>query len=313
MDIAKYIGLFLLKNHFCYIHGLGNLELKKRSATQDGDTLRGPSYEVVVTQGGSIDDNLANFIATNEFISISKASNALRDFSTDARAQLLEGKDVVISNIGKFQEVNGRITFTTDPNLQYTPYSVPSMRTDRRPDEAAAARPYTPPLPSMQTNAEKPTQSATPPPPPPARATATVDWKKVIVAVVALIVLIVLALVAFKFIQNRNNKAESDLHPHVLVPPPVMVQPKVDSAALIKNADTTRTYNFIIGDEETRKKAEKKVALMVSYGHQGVQMVAQDSSMYLIVMPVKCAPSDTLRVMDSLGRFYGYPGVSIYQ
>src|SRR6185437_14180538 len=102
MDVAKYIGLFLLKNHFCYIHGLGNLELHKKSASYDGTALQAPSYEVVVTPAGSIDDNLANFIATNEQTSISKASNALRDFSIQARADLQAGKEVLIPHIGKF-------------------------------------------------------------------------------------------------------------------------------------------------------------------------------------------------------------------
>ena len=78
MDVAKYIGLFLLKNNFVYIHGLGNLELRKRPASFNGEALQGSTYEVVMTPMGSIDDNLANFIATNEQISISKASNAHR-------------------------------------------------------------------------------------------------------------------------------------------------------------------------------------------------------------------------------------------
>ena len=111
MDIAKYIGLFLLKNHFCYVHGLGNLELHKKSATHDGKSLQSPSYDVVVTPGGSIDDNLANFIAVNEQISISKAANALRDYSIQARKDMTAGKEVLLPNIGKFVEVNGKVQF----------------------------------------------------------------------------------------------------------------------------------------------------------------------------------------------------------
>ena len=81
MEIDKYIGQFILKNNFCYIHGLGNLELQKRTTMHDGKALVPPTYEVVVTAGGSIDDSFANFIATNEMISISKAANALREYS----------------------------------------------------------------------------------------------------------------------------------------------------------------------------------------------------------------------------------------
>src|ERR1700742_1700349 len=118
MDIAKYIGLFLLKNHFCYVHGLGNMELRKRTASYDGTALQAPSYEVVVTPGGSIDDNLANFIAVNEQISISKAANALRDFSIQARKDMAAGKEVPIPDMGKFVEQNGKVKFVTDDNFR---------------------------------------------------------------------------------------------------------------------------------------------------------------------------------------------------
>jgi hypothetical protein len=312
MDIAKYIGLFLLKNHFCYIHGLGNLELKKKPASHDGEALHGPSYEVMVTTGGSIDDNLANFIATNEFISISKASNALRDYSTDARAQLHDGKEVVIANIGKFNEVNGRISFTTDPNLQYTPHVMPSMRTDRRPDEVGAARPYTPPLPSMQTNAEIPEKPKTIAPPPPVYNAQSIDWKKVIIAACSLIALLVLVLVAFHYIKNRNNHQNTFTPPPQVTTPMPVTKPVADTATAMRNPDTARTYNFVIDDFTTRKKAEKKVNLMKSYGHADAQMVAQDSTMYLVILPIKCTPADTSRIIDSLSRFYAYPSVNIY-
>src|SRR3954462_2687050 len=128
MDIAKYIGLFLLKNHFCYVHGLGNMELNKRPAMHDGKSLQSPSYEVVVTPGGSIDDNLANFIATNEQISISKAANALREYSIQARKDLAQGKEGPFPNIGKFVEENGKVRFITDNTFRFTPAGIPTIK-----------------------------------------------------------------------------------------------------------------------------------------------------------------------------------------
>ena len=128
MDIAKYIGLYLLKNHFCYVHGIGNIELIKRPATYDGKALQAPSYEVAVTPGGSIDDNLANFIATNEQISISKAANALRDFSGQARTNMAAGKEVEIPNIGKLVEQGGKVKFITDDKFHFTPAGIPTIK-----------------------------------------------------------------------------------------------------------------------------------------------------------------------------------------
>ena len=132
MDIAKYIGLFLLKNHYCYIHGLGNMELVKRPATHDGKALQPPSYEVQVTPGGSIDDNLANFIATNEQISISKAANTLREYSIQARKDMAEGKEVPIPHIGHFIEGGGRVKFVTDANFRYTPAGIPTIKNSKK-------------------------------------------------------------------------------------------------------------------------------------------------------------------------------------
>src|ERR1700761_3899449 len=117
MDIAKYVGLFLLKNHFCYVHGLGNMELRKRTANYDGTALQAPSYDVVVTPGGSIDDNLANFIATIEQVSISKAANELREFSAQTKKDIADGKEVAIPGIGKFVEEKGKVKFITDANF----------------------------------------------------------------------------------------------------------------------------------------------------------------------------------------------------
>src|SRR5437868_742607 len=121
MDIAKYIGLFLMKNNFCYLHGLGNLELKKKPASYEGDALHAPECDVILTSGGSIDDSLANYIATREQTSISKASNALREFSIATRAELAAGKEVEIPAVGKFTEQNGVVQFIANPHLKHIP------------------------------------------------------------------------------------------------------------------------------------------------------------------------------------------------
>src|SRR6185312_10774720 len=147
MDIAKYIGLFLLKNHFCYVHGLGNMELTRKPAIHDGKALQPPSYEVMVTPGGSIDDNLANFIATNEQISISKAANALRDFSIQARKDMSDGKEVEIPNIGKFVEESGKVKFITNDNFRFTPAGIPTIRNSKQLEEQNAKPAHKPSYP----------------------------------------------------------------------------------------------------------------------------------------------------------------------
>ncbi|RYZ49873.1 MAG: hypothetical protein EOP49_15270, partial [Sphingobacteriales bacterium] len=105
MDIAKYVGLFLLKNEYCFMPGIGSLQIEKRASVYDKETQKmlPPVHEVKYRQvGGSIDDSFANFIANNERISIAHAANHLKDFCAHAKMDMREGKDVVNPGIGKF-------------------------------------------------------------------------------------------------------------------------------------------------------------------------------------------------------------------
>ena len=91
MDIAKYVGLFLVKNEYCFLPGIGSLQVEKKPAeySKETQTMNAPAYEVRFRAvGGSIDDSFANFIANNERISIAHASNHLKDFCARARRSL---------------------------------------------------------------------------------------------------------------------------------------------------------------------------------------------------------------------------------
>ena len=136
MDVAKYIGLFLLKNNSCYIHGLGNIELRRKPATYDGRNLLSAIYDIVVVPANTVDDALSNFIATNEQISISKATNALKEFTETAKAYLAEGKEVVIPSLGSFAQVNEKLHFVTTSLLQHQYAGIPAEKTTaKRTDE----------------------------------------------------------------------------------------------------------------------------------------------------------------------------------
>lgn len=137
MEVAKYIGLFLLKNNSCYIHGLGNIELRRKPATFDGRNLLSAIYDIVVVPANTVDDALSNFIATNEQISISKASNALKEFTEAAKADLAVGKEVQIPSLGSFAQVNEKLHFVTTSLLQHQYTGIPAEKTTatRRPDE----------------------------------------------------------------------------------------------------------------------------------------------------------------------------------
>lgn len=313
MDIAKYIGLYLLKNNFCYIHGLGNLELRKKPAVHDGQTLQAPQYEVYLSPTGSIDDNLANFIATHEQTSISKAANALRDFSIQARADLQAGKDVPIPALGKFVEEQGVIRFITDPHLQYTPPSIPALRTAKRVDEA----------PSFKTTD-------------PAEDTynrgGSVNWGRAAIWIGLLALVAVIVFFAIRFLNSPDPEAGPATAAQVtdsnaLTPPDAMMpdttlMPQDTAAApattatpapaITTGADGRMALRVVLGTYPTRTAAERRTTTLRNNGNT-VEMVARDSSSFLVVMPISAAPADTTRMLDSLRRMFNPKGVSIYR
>lgn len=311
MDIAKYIGLFLLKNNFCYIHGLGNLELKKKSASYDGQALQAPTYEVVVTLGGSIDDNLANFIATNEQISISKAANALRDFSTKSREELAEGKEVPITSLGKFVEANGRITFITDPQFTYAPPSIPSIKSATRSTV----------IPKTATTTTQTGGSAYTYHPEDDNTTDSgINWGKIVL--VGALAVVVIAAIIFG-INYMQPQAVPPAEPEPITTDSIQTLPVVQDTAVvtptpaetatnsaITEANGTLQFDVILKTYPDSAKAAKRVAQLVSYGNN-VSMAAAGDGNYYVVMPVSAAATDTTRILDSLKRTFNPQGVSI--
>lgn len=307
MDIAKYIGLYLLKNNFCYIHGLGQLELKKKPAAYDGQALQAPAFEVTLSPTGSIDDGLANFIATNEQISIAKAANGLREFSTNSRTRLHEGEEVIIPSIGKFIEQNGRIGFITDPHLKYTPPAIPTVKNAPHVAEEKKAQ-------AAQTHR---TETKTAP-----AARPSVNWGPIVLIGAVIIAIAAIAFFGIQYISNRNNQMSEE----AVVPPATDTLPHersvitVDTTAL----DTTATaapasnmqlqngllsFKVILRSYKDSVSANKQVKKYTSYG-MTTEAVAQDSA-YHVVIPITAAPADTARVIDSLRRTYNPKGVSI--
>lgn len=315
MDVAKYIGLFLFKNQYCYIHGLGNLELRKRAAAYDGKALQAPAYEVILTPGGSIDDNFANFIATNEQISISKAANALRDYSTHARKEIEEGREVTVPNLGRFAGDNGRIKFVTDENFHFTPPAIPTVRNSRQLDEQNA-RP-----------AHKPSY------PPPTKADS-VNWSMVIIVVILLLVVGGGVWGIYYYMNSKSENAQAVAAPatdtavHALqtpLPAPVDTTRHTDT---VVNADTSAAhqpvaatvpaqpeegmadYKYVIGFYKTKERADFRLNTLRTNGNK-VDMMPQDTTGYFITTVIRCRPSDTAHITDSLKLMFGYKKVTI--
>lgn len=327
MEVAKYIGLFLLKNKTCYIHGLGNLELKRKPAMYDGSALLAPSYEVNVVPVGTVDESLANFIATNEQISISKASAALKDFSTQTKAQIAAGRYVTIPSIGKFAETNGKLQFITDPHLQYALPAIAIQRSPARRVDNTAAKPIVqtpspaaPAMPSYTPTAEPEEETEG----------VRLNWGRILLVGIILAATIALAVFGYRYMKGKRGAipaADTTTLQTTVQPqytPPVVADTVQTDTSLIDDGEpatgtTPATINkgplvnfrVILNVYDERPKAEKRLQRLRSYGNK-VDMIAEDSTTFFIVMPVSASSSDTSRILDSLQRNFNPDGVSIY-
>lgn len=304
MDIARYIGLFLLKNSFCYIPGLGNIEIKKTSATHDGTALKAPAHEIVITPGGSIDDSLANFIATNEKISIASASNGIRDFVTASKAKLNAGEEVAIPSLGLLSQAGGRLHFITDPAFKFTPAPIPTITHAPRSME------------DVKTTASSGSTYIK-------QKQGGGLSKTVIIGIVAGLVV---GATAAGVVYMRNNNPEP-VAEEVVVGVQEPVTPAVDTTATdtaaitdssaintsaTTSAATPGQYKVILNTYDTRAKAERRTNKLASFGNT-VEMIAQDSTTFHVVMPIKMADAESARILDSLRRTFNPQGVSIYR
>ena len=291
MDIAKYIGLFLLKNNFVYLHGLGNLELRKKPANYDGDALHAPEYDVVLTPGGSIDDTLANYIATHEQTSISKAANTLREFSTATRAELAAGKDVEIPAVGKFVEEGGVIRFVVNPHLKHVPPPVPVLRMSKRLEEA----------PDFRRDSMDSTSGSSGGTMPGGRIAL------VVLLVAVLIGAIVLGMRLFSSSDTETTTTDTAVTAPVIAPPVTVAPPSMDT--VVAAAPQQEGYTVVVNTYHTREAADRRAAKLTNNGN-AIEVISRDSINHLVTVHV-AAQADTTRMLDSLRRFFNPKGVYI--
>lgn len=313
MDIANYVGLFLLKNEYCFLPGIGSLMVQKRPAVYNKETkeMSAPVYDIVYRQeGGSIDDSFANFIANNERISIAHAANHLKDFCAAAKADLKEGKSVIIPGIGSLQPNNGSIQFVKDPSLHIEGKAIPYFRNS---DAVTAKKEEAISNIIERTNIREPKANEAI-----EYKAPSVNWGKI--SAMAGILVILIAGGVYLFMTLNKNKTEevpqTDTVQQEVVPPvttaPDTTTQAVDTAATVStapvNADGMIQYKVALNSYPTRQGAEGRVAKLKSYGHSEVELLAKDSSTFYVVIPVSSLASDTTRIVDSLRRLYNPKG-----
>jgi hypothetical protein len=306
MDVAKYIGLYLLKNKFCYLHGLGNLQLKKKPATYDGEVISAAQYEVTLSPTGSIDDSLANFIATAEQTSISKSSNEIREFVAGMKVDLAEGKEVTIPGLGHFTAAGGgAVRFVSDANLAYVPPPIPTLRMSERLEDAPSFKRNTP---EEDSKAER----------------SGINRTKVLITIFSAIVIVAIIIAAVVFYNNRPTTESVQTAPQVTeepMPTPTYadsngtVQPAGDFGTLPAAATTPTTgtanagsgsWKIVLNSYSTLPAAQKRVRFLQNTALGNVvTLVSVDSTQHFVTIPFTAPAADSTRTLDSLSRVYG--------
>ena len=332
MDVAKYIGLFLLKNNKCYVHGLGTFEIKRKPAKYDGESLHASSHEIILTTGGNVDESLANFIATNEQISISKATKSLKDFSDGVKVAVGKGEQVAIPSLGKIAQENGKTFFITAPQLSFTP---PAIKAPKSAPSVSNHIPMAAPAPAMEPQApiaQEPYSYEIPD-----DDGRKLNWGRIIITILILALLAAGTYFVWKKYLNKENSTT--------VTPPEMpqdmtvdssmntatdnvidttistidsntavTQPTVDSTnvAPVTNKATTVSMKVVLNTYDTRDRANKRYKQLTSYGNK-VEIIKEDSNYFHVAMPVTAPATDTAQIMDSLRKYFNPDGVFIYQ
>lgn len=311
MDVAKYIGLFLHKYQYCYLPNLGNFLVTRKPALQKGDQMEGPQYQVSFTfANGSIDDALANFIATDERISIANAANAIKDFCTQTREALTEGKEVTIPGFGKFVRTEGKNSFVSDQNIEVHTRTIPYFKT-HAPAATTTGESISQMYEKMQLKEPTIDEEIVIKPP-------MVNWSKIIL--LALIVLAILgAGIGIYWYMSKDNNDVPKVE--TAAPETAAVTADTATAAAAVTTPPAQTaaapagaYNYAILQFTDKAAADKKLKKLKSFGQDsyGKDLSLKDngSGIYYITMSV-ANNADTVVVKDSLRKFFN-PGGNVF-
>jgi len=311
MDIAKYIGLFLLKNEYCYLPGIGSLTVVKKAAAYNKETqqMNPPEYSVLFQQAsGSIDDSFANFIANNERISIAHASNYLKDFCARAKNDLKEGKEIMVPSIGKFYtDEHQKIQFTPDPHLQIQGKTIPFFKNspvvEKQREEA-----LTNIIERTEFKEPKADEAIVMQPP-------QVNWPKIIILI--LVVLAIVAALVYFIIhwttQNNNvphaseqpEQQEAPAHPATAAPENLPPAPDA-AASQAATPENAGFYKVSLNQYPTIEAARHRAAQLNSYGNT-VEVWTKDSVTFSVIVRIPAAQKQE-EAVDSLKRLFNPRG-----
>lgn len=319
MDINKYIGKFLLKNKYCSLPGLGVFDLKKEGARPNpgNESISAPVYKISFTPVGSIDDTFASFIASAENVSISNASNNIREYCKAVKEELAKTGKYDIDFLGRFTMSNSKIVFHQSDDLDLGA-------------EPAPLAPLLEKVKAPETPANKPDYSY-----PPARRQKEIPVMKIAIPVILVLLLAVAGYFGYDYYQKNKvveevvkpveptevdtlatqvdtiamNQVDSTSSPvtdttaHVdtnataTAPPPAQTAP----------ASTGTGFNVAILSYDNEASATVKANKLKGYGNN-VSVVPSNGRFLVVINNASNPLNDTTKLVDSLRRFFNPKG-----
>ncbi|HZH88131.1 MAG TPA: hypothetical protein VFD78_03035 [Chitinophagaceae bacterium] len=307
MDVAHYLGVFLLENELCYLHGIGNLEVRKTPARYDkeSESMIPATYDIVFSKtSGSIDDSFPNFIATHERVSISNAANQIKEFVQHSLNTMRDGNQVDLPGLGKFyMDQNQEVQFEKDDKLHIEGKSIPFFKIR----ESAERKDNT--IEQIFENTEikelKAGEEIVIKPP-------TLNWSRIVILGLLLLVIVgVIGYFGYKFI-NKPDDVEPVMQSEQLDEFTMEALPEEDLSA-IQEEETTPSASqsdviyAMLNKYSTEERAQSRSNQLNSFGHKTEVKVLAGGEEYGVVLVMERTGQDEQDIVDSLRVFFGVP------
>ncbi|MBP6623689.1 MAG: hypothetical protein KA198_00870 [Chitinophagaceae bacterium] len=325
MDIGKYIGKFLMKNKYCSLPGLGVFNLQKNPAKLNvsNNEISQPAHLITFTPIGSIDDTFASFIAGFENVSISNASNNIKEYCIAVKEEVAKTGRYEIDHLGKLTMHNQKLVFqqAADLDLGFEPAPITPIEVKPAAEET-------------NTPKDKPDYSY-----PPAVTTyrnSNKSWTKLVLPLTLLAVLGVGAYFGYDYYKKSASEEQAQPVSEVnqidtIVNAPDTTLLNTDSipsakdtfasnaaaidtmstippAAPTANAPTTNgpAYNVAVLSFDNEASANLKAKKLKDYGNNS--SVINKDGRFFVVISASHPLNDTTKLVDSMRRMYNPKG-----
>jgi hypothetical protein len=287
MKTEQLIVQYLYNNKKVTLQDIGTFTISPEiniPADGEKDTVLPPDairfeYNTKATQ----DDGLVNFIVEQTRKIRPLATSDLESFIILNKQFLNIGKPLIFEGMGTLQKTQqGDYSFTQAVSSHYMHETAPVIVKENYNDNFTWS---TPPKEKSQGGGK--------------------------VAVIGLIAFILIGggIAAYYFI-NKNKKEAVSTENIAVADTTAQALPK-DTAAIqktvavpVRNTADTNSFYVVLRTYNDRAAAEKKLDIWAKLGKNVILTVA-DSATFKVRMPFKAPLADTLRIKDSLSKFYG--------